>query len=109
MRDLSAYTVTRAGASAALDLSGPPPSWADRAACSETDPELFFSPDGERGQARVKREQAAVRVCAGCDVRAECLTYAVDTRQRDGVWGGTTEDARRRLIHFSIMNGARRP
>jgi WhiB family redox-sensing transcriptional regulator len=108
MPDMSAFTLTRAGASAGLDLSGPPPSWADRAACTDTDPELFFSPDGERGQARVRREQRAKAVCARCDVRAECLTYAVDTKQRDGVWGGLDEEQRRPLIAFTIRNGATR-
>lgn len=108
MPDMNAFTLTRAGASAALDLSGPPPTWADRAACTGTDPELFFPADGERGHARTHREAQAKAVCARCDVRAECLTYAVETKQRDGVWGGLNEDQRRPLIAFTITNGATR-
>ncbi len=34
----------------------------------------------------------AKAVCAGCQVRRECLQYALATRQLHGVWGGTTED-----------------
>lgn len=73
--------------------------WADRAACLVGDPEVFFAPDGERGDspARVVRIAAAKAVCRSCIVRAECLTYAVNTLQRAGVWGGLTEDERKPL------------
>lgn len=53
-------------------------------------PELFFamSPDGTA---------AAKKVCAGCQVREQCLAYAVATRQDTGVWGGLTDTERRAL------------
>jgi hypothetical protein len=36
-------------------------------------------------------------VCQGCPVRDACPQYAFETRQTDGIWGGTTERQRRRL------------
>jgi WhiB family redox-sensing transcriptional regulator len=105
MLGMSAFTLTRAGASAGLDLSGPPPSWADRAACagSDVNPELFFAPEGERVHA--PRVAAAKAVCGRCPVRAECLSYAVDTKQVDGVWGGLTEKQREPLIALTTRRG----
>lgn len=83
--------------SGVLALFGDPPAWAQHAKCRWIDPELFFAADGERGAAKVRREQAAKAVCAICPVRAECATYAVDTRQHEGVWGGLTETERAQL------------
>lgn len=40
--------------------------------------------------------------CTGCDVRAECLTYALNHNEPFGVWGGLSERERHR------MNRARR-
>jgi WhiB family redox-sensing transcriptional regulator len=42
--------------------------------------------------------EPALRVCAGCSVRDECLDFALETRQRYGIWGGTTERQRRRMM-----------
>jgi len=56
--------------------------------CSE-DPNLFFD-ESESAQSQAKR------MCRGCDVRAECLNYAVAYRERAGIWGGMTERERRR-------------
>jgi WhiB family redox-sensing transcriptional regulator len=64
--------------------------WKLKAACRDLDTSLFF-PDSEADAA------PAQEVCAGCPVRAECLEFALATRQHDGVWGGLTETERRRL------------
>ncbi len=69
--------------------------WRGRAACTDEDPELFF-PIGTTGPA-VEQADAAKRVCAVCDVREECLEFALATNQDAGVWGGLTEDERRTL------------
>lgn len=66
------------------------PSWRDGARCAETDPEVFFPGKGEPAG-------AAKLICAGCEVRAGCLAYAVSTGQRYGIWGGMSERDRRRL------------
>ena len=69
--------------------------WRDLAACRYTDPALFF-PVGSTGTA-IDRIAAAKAVCASCPVRDACLQFALETKQEDGVWGGTDEDERRRL------------
>ena len=58
-----------------------PLSWHERALCAQTDPEAFFPEKG--GSTR-----EAKRVCASCDVKAECLEYALANDERFGIWGG---------------------
>lgn len=69
--------------------------WRARGACSSADPDLFF-PISAHGASR-RQEQRAKAVCAACPVRAECLAFAVETRQVHGVWGGLGEKELRRL------------
>jgi WhiB family redox-sensing transcriptional regulator len=64
--------------------------WRLDALCAETDPEAFFPEKG--GSTR-----EAKRVCLGCDVRAECLEFALTNDERFGIWGGLSERERRRL------------
>ena len=40
----------------------------------------------------------AKAVCAGCPVAGQCLEYALETHQSDGVWGGLTAVERHRLV-----------
>ena len=69
------------------------PDWFPRAACRGLDPDLFFL--GQWGNPETVKE--AKRVCAGCEVRRECLDYALDNCERFGVFGGTTPKQRRRM------------
>jgi WhiB family redox-sensing transcriptional regulator len=69
--------------------------WRDQAMCRGYDPDLFF-PAGETGPALAHAE-AAKAVCLGCPVRAECLEFAMVSNQEAGVWGGFTEEERRKL------------
>jgi WhiB family redox-sensing transcriptional regulator len=64
--------------------------WRLDALCAETDPEAFFPEKG--GSTR-----EAKRVCTGCQVRAECLEFALANDERFGIWGGLSERERRRL------------
>ena len=68
--------------------------WQDEAACRDSDVELFFPTDGERGLPRTDREAAAKAVCADCPVRVPCLDYALTRGETHGIWGGFTEDER---------------
>jgi len=36
-------------------------------------------------------------VCKGCEVQKACLDFAIQTNQESGVWGGTSEEERRKL------------
>ena len=69
--------------------------WVHRARCRDEEPELFF-PIGTTGPAAAQIELAK-SVCAQCDVRTECLEWALATNQDSGVWGGRSEDERRAL------------
>ena len=64
--------------------------WQDRALCAQVTGDMFFPEKGEPSA-------AAKRVCRICEVRAECLEYALEHDERFGVWGGMSERERRRL------------
>lgn len=64
--------------------------WQAQGLCAQTDPDAFFPEKG--GSAR-----GAKRICSGCEVRAECLEYALARDERFGIWGGLSERERRRL------------
>jgi WhiB family redox-sensing transcriptional regulator len=66
-------------------------TWRNRAACRGLDPEVFFpTSEDEAEEAR--------SICAMCAVRQMCLEHALVHREHEGIWGGTTERERRRLI-----------
>ncbi|BBG04432.1 WhiB family redox-sensing transcriptional regulator [Pseudonocardia autotrophica] len=71
------------------------PDWQERALCAQTDPEAFFPEKG--GSTR-----EAKRICSGCEVRAECLEYALAQDERFGIWGGLSERERRRLRRAAV-------
>ena len=66
--------------------------WRDQAACRTEHPELFF-PSGTTEQAR-RHLAKAKSVCHRCPVTETCLTWALETSQHYGVWGGLSEDER---------------
>jgi WhiB family redox-sensing transcriptional regulator len=81
--------------------------WRAHAACRGEDPELFFPADST-GPALAQVAEAK-RVCADCPVRQECLRFALSTGQGYGIWGGLTEDERRKLRRRRQRAAARRP
>ena len=69
--------------------------WRHLALCRDEDPELFF-PIGTGGPAQAQIT-AAKAVCGGCPVSLRCLTWAIDTGEDVGVWGGLDAAQRRTL------------
>ena len=69
--------------------------WRDRSLCRDSNPELFF-PVGATGIA-LDQIEAAKEICDVCTVNHECLEFALATNQEAGVWGGTSEEERRKL------------
>jgi len=65
--------------------------WMSQAKCKDMDPDVFFPSDGVG-------VQVAQRVCLVCPVKLPCLEYALAHRVHEGVWGGTSERERRRLV-----------
>ncbi|MCB1267759.1 MAG: WhiB family transcriptional regulator [Acidimicrobiia bacterium] len=59
--------------------------------CADQPPSLFFPSDGVG-------VEVAKRICADCPMRVRCLDYALDNRIDHGVWGGTSERERRRIL-----------
>ena len=87
-----------------------PDDWRSRGACVSADPDLFF-PVSSAGAGQ-RQEEKARAFCGRCQVRPQCLAFALATRQAHGVWGGTTEDERRRLRqaeHQPEQRSSRRP
>jgi WhiB family redox-sensing transcriptional regulator len=68
----------------------PPDFWQETAACYGLDPEIFFPTTEEEAG-------LALSYCGMCSVREVCLAWAIQNGERYGVWGGTTEQHRRRL------------
>ena len=88
------------GGPVALPLSVEPYSiedddWRDDAACRDTNPDLFF-PVGTTGPAIEQIDQAKA-VCHECPSQGPCLEFALMTNQDSGVWGGTSEEERRKI------------
>ncbi len=67
--------------------------WRELGACRGLDPEVFFPETDEDAE-------VAKDVCALCDVRVACLEHALASREKVGVWGGTTERERRRIVRL---------
>jgi len=65
--------------------------WRELAACAGREDNLFF-PVNEAERSLVV---AAKAVCEGCPVQDECLAYAIETGQNEGIWGGRTSSERR--------------
>ena len=81
------------------DAVGPTPNgtvpdatlaWQTDSLCAQTDPEAFFPEKG--GSTR-----DAKKICSSCEVRSECLDYALANDERFGIWGGLSERERRKL------------
>jgi WhiB family redox-sensing transcriptional regulator len=69
--------------------------WQSRSACMSADPDLFF-PVSAAGPSAVQAGKAKA-ICARCPVRQECTDFALDHREVQGIWGGTTEAERKKL------------
>jgi WhiB family redox-sensing transcriptional regulator len=65
--------------------------WREGAACSDGEIDFFPSPEDSVGIARAKA------VCGECPVADDCMAFAIETNQTDGVWGGATAKERSRL------------
>lgn len=65
-------------------------SWQDYANCRGADADLFFP---ERGASTRK----AKAICNACEVKNQCLDYAIINGEKFGIWGGMSERERRRV------------
>ncbi|WP_218917325.1 WhiB family transcriptional regulator [Luteipulveratus mongoliensis] len=79
-----------------IDVAPAPPPWLVAGALCNgaADPDRWWP---TRRASRRKHRAHAAAVCAGCPVRAACLTYAQEAGQEYGIWGGLSEQDRRDL------------
>ncbi len=69
--------------------------WMSEALCAEVGSVMFFPEAGEN-------PYEAKKICSLCEVRPDCLEYAMSQATVYGIWGGTTEADRRRLKHRQV-------
>lgn len=69
----------------------PPPEVLDAARCAQADPEQWFPEKGQPGT-------DAKRICGMCPAQTACLEWALETRQRHGIWGGLSANERREIL-----------
>ncbi len=65
--------------------------WMREANCRGLQASAFFPSDASG-------VEAARRVCADCSVRSACLEYSLENRLDHGIWGGTSERQRQRIL-----------
>lgn len=73
-------------------------AWYELGDCSGVDPDLFFPGQGES-------TAEAKAICAGCQVREQCLEWALDNAEKFGIWGGLSERERRRIRRARNQEG----
>lgn len=81
--------------------------WLEQAACDGVDPELFFPDDDRLDGVELRAQVAAAKaVCAGCEVRHECLDFALAAVSH-GIAGGLTAEERNDLLRTEAPNPRR--
>lgn len=64
--------------------------WQLEALCRNADSDIFFHPDHERGDVRLRREARAKEACRRCPVLESCRQHALSVHEPYGIWGGMT-------------------
>jgi WhiB family transcriptional regulator, redox-sensing transcriptional regulator len=72
-------------------------SWQRLGSCRGLDSSVFFHPEYERGNAKLRREERAKAICRRCPVLVECRRHALSVAEPYGVWGGMTAEERQRV------------
>jgi WhiB family transcriptional regulator, redox-sensing transcriptional regulator len=68
-------------------------TWRTRRACTEVPVHVFFP-----GRGDIELVRAAQAICADCEVREPCLAFALSVPETTGIWGGTTERQREKML-----------
>lgn len=73
--------------------------WMSEGNCNQVPPSMFFPSDGVG-------VDLARKICQDCPVKGPCLEYALVNRIDHGVWGGTSERERRRILRQRRLTAA---
>ena len=68
------------------------PVFNNPAACEGTNTNDWFPESGNI----YHQKELLIRICAGCQAKAECLEYALEYNV-DGWWAGTTDGVRKQI------------
>jgi hypothetical protein len=60
----------------------------------EENPDFFYPEDYPEARLRSVVTAFAKRMCKSCPIQKDCFTYAVESRQKYGIWGGTSPSER---------------
>ena len=90
-----------------MTATGSAMNWRAAGACLKADPDLFF-PISSAGPAQQQIARAKV-ICAGCQVRRQCLEFAQEHALTYGIWGGTTPEDRQRALRRQRRIARSRP
>ena len=71
--------------------------WVSWAACAGQDTNLFYP------NKHLKAE-AAKAVCARCPVAQQCLEYALERNDQNGIWGGLSPEERKMIRRERARN-----
>ena len=78
------------------DTLRPIANWMEHGACRNPayNPEWWWPESGDTAKGNTP---IAVNICGTCDVRDLCLDYALQHKEREGIWGGLLPAARNAL------------
>jgi WhiB family redox-sensing transcriptional regulator len=82
--------------------------WKQRGACVGADPDDFHPKTTKRRKTPASEDSMIARakaICATCEVRAECLSYALDRPEKEGVWGGMAPEEREAVLKRRVRLG----
>ena len=77
---------------------GLPGEWADNAACKDAPTSWFYPRFGSRNTGEKSKIMNAKKLCSSCPVKRECLEWALESGEEDGIWGGFEPKERYEMI-----------
>lgn len=84
------------------------PTWQSLSNCRGKTDLFFATAAGRKATDHLTRaERAAKAICADCQVKDECLQFALNADERYGIWGGLNV-IERDLVRDGVALGARR-
>lgn len=75
-------------------------NWMRFARCQDEPTTFVIATDDQTGEEPPYPTTDQERCCQLCPVRELCLAYALDHKEKAGVWGGMTEYQRRLLMRW---------
>ena len=77
--------------------------WKQLANCRNSNPSIFFFDESD-----VRTQNVALKLCGDCEVKTECLQYALENKEHFGIWGGLMPLERRNFKRINNSNSENR-